>query len=198
MRGEPSKPDVRGLISPLLRMAREYTPTMRCLVLIACACTSTAPGSDEPKPAKEPVVAAIPRDAATVVRHTCQDVAAEIASRAPGAKPVDAADQFDLDGDGVNDSMFRGYCTSMGGNCEYHLFASADGCARYVGTVQATRVASAPRCADSPRNRTPCRITATRMMIHGELYEYFYAYGANGYAEAGVGHKGERPSKRGP
>ena len=30
-------------------------------------------------------------------------------------------------------------------------------------------------------------------MIHGEIYEYFYTYGADGYAESGIGRKGERP-----
>lgn len=55
------------------------------------------------------------------------------------------------------------------------------------------RVTSGPSCADPPKGRVPWRLSASRMMIHGEIYEYFYVYGPGGYHEAGVGHRGDRP-----
>jgi hypothetical protein len=121
-------------------------------------------------------------------------VDADIAQRAPGA--TRAAREIDLDGDGVNDPVFTSYCSMMGGNCETFLYASNDGCPRYAGQVLVTRVTSGPHCADPPRDRTPCRLSASRMMIHGEIYEYFYVYEpGRGYVESGVGHRGERPTK---
>ena len=126
-------------------------------------------------------------------RPGCVDVDADIARRAPHARPAPAGQSIDLDGDGHLDPMFVGGCTMMGGNCDYHLYASGDGCPRYVGQVLVTRVNSGPSCADPPRGRAPCRLSAPRMMIHGEIYEYVYAFGPNGYAEAGVRSRDHGP-----
>jgi len=81
----------------------------------------------------------------------------------------------------------------MGGNCDTYLYASNDGCPRYVGVVQVTQVSSGPRCVEPAKGRAPCRLSASRMMIHGEIYQYFYEHGPDGYVEAGVGHRGESP-----
>lgn len=124
----------------------------------------------------------------------CLDVAADIARRAPDATPVDADRLDDFDGDGVADPDYVVDCGSVGGNCDHHLYGSNHGCARYLGTVLATRVSSGPICWDPPSaDGTPCKISASRMMIHGEIYQYFYDYGPDGYVEAGVGNEGPPP-----
>ncbi len=126
-------------------------------------------------------------------RPGCVDAAADAAKRASSSvKP--AKWQLDLDGDGVVDPAFTSYCSMMGGNCETFLYASNRGCTHFVGQVQETEVASGPRCADAPQGGKPCRLTTSRMMIHGEIYEYFYTYAeATGYVEAGVGDRGPAP-----
>jgi hypothetical protein len=124
----------------------------------------------------------------SVVRAGCIDVAHDLAKRAPDAKPESSP--IDLDGDGVTDPVFSGSCSMMGGNCDTYLYASNDGCPRFVGVVQVTQVSSGPRCVEPAKGRVPCRLSASRMMIHGEIYEYFYEHGPDGYVEAGVGHRG--------
>lgn len=127
----------------------------------------------------------------------CPDLAADAAKRAGGAPVKPARATLDLDGDGVVDPAYTGYCSMMGGNCETYLYASAGSvCPRYVGHVQATEVSSGPSCAEPPVGRAPCRLSASRMMIHGEIYEYFYTYHPAGYAESGVGHEGPSPPSK--
>jgi hypothetical protein len=175
------------------RYAWSILATMRSLLVVALV--GCAPAPTAPTPAAPPATpASSPAATATSpIRAGCVDVASDIAKRAPDAKPGSAA--IDLDGDGVLDPVFTGYCSMMGGNCETYLYASNDGCPRYAGQVQVTRVTSGPTCADPPRGRAPCRLSASRMMIHGEIYEYFYVHGPGGYTEAGVGHRGERPRR---
>ncbi len=160
---------------------------MRSVLLVALAgCVSTAPtpsGSPATAPASAPTSSQPPPG--------CADVTRDLTRRAPDARPSPAS--IDLDGDGALDPMFTGHCSMMGGNCDTYLYASNDGCPRYVGQVQVTRVSAGPSCADPPRDRVPCRLSASRMMIHGEIYEYFYVFAPDGYQEAGVGHQGERP-----
>ena len=74
-----------------------------------------------------------------------------------------------------------------------HVYKDNRGCARYLGKVTVTRVTSGPDCSEPARNGVPCRLSASRMMIHGEIDEYFYVYGPDGYVEDGVGHRGKRP-----
>ena len=79
----------------------------------------------------------------------------------------------------------------MGGNCETFVYASNHGCPRFAGQIQQTEVSESVRCADPPAGGQPCRLSTERMMIHGEIYEYFYTYAAaTGYVESGVGHEG--------
>ena len=158
------------------------------IVLVGCTPTPTAPTAASGSASLATAApAASPAPATTPPRDGCTDVARDIAKRAPEAKPASGKLDLDLDGDGVHDPVYTGYCSMMGGNCDTYLYASGNGCPRYVGQVQVTRVSSGPTCADPPQGRTPCRLSASRMMIHGEIYEYFYVYGPGGYQEAGVG-----------
>jgi hypothetical protein len=50
----------------------------------------------------------------TALSPRCLDVETDIAKQVPEAKP--ASVQIDLDGDGVLDRVFIGYCSMMGGN----------------------------------------------------------------------------------
>lgn len=145
-----------------------------------------------------PVDAAAPApsiDAGFTVVASCPDPAIDAAKRAHGT--VDPARWLlDLDGDGVYDPAYTSYCSMMGGNCATFLYASAGSkCPRFVGQVQVTRVSSGPVCAEPSVGHAPCRLSASRMMIHGEIYEYFYTYSSAGYAESGVGDEGPRPPR---
>jgi len=145
-------------------------------------------------PTSRPAVPATGNTAAPATDSAdCVDVATDIEKRHAGAKRAPADDIPDLDGDGEADTGFIGFCTMMGGNCDYYLYASSRGCPHFAGIVQVTEVSSGVSCAEPPADGTPCKLSASRMMIHGEIYEYFYTYGAGGYVEAGVGHRGDPP-----
>ena len=158
---------------------------------------ATASAKTPPEPTVAMTAPPPAPDAGPPKSGDCVDASRDIEQRVPGAKPVERSDLIDLDGDGVLDPAFTGSCTMMGGNCEHILYGSGRGCARFLGVVTVTRVSSGPRCAEPPRDGQPCRLSASRMMLHGEIYEYFYTYGPGGYVESGVGHRGERPP-RGP
>jgi hypothetical protein len=148
-----------------------------------------APAPAPPAPAPAP-----PAPAAHAHPGCVVDAAKDAAKRQADLERYTS--QLDLDGDGKPDPIFRGFCTMMGGNCDLFVYATGGGCTRFVGKVQQTEVTSSLHCAEPPQGGTPCKLSATRMMIHGELYEYFYVYGPNGYVEAGVGHRGSPPPAR--
>jgi hypothetical protein len=121
----------------------------------------------------------------------CVHVIPDIEQRAPDASPAPDGDIPDLDGDGDIDVGFVESCSTMGGNCDYHLYASNHGCPRYLGSVEVTRVSSGVSCAEPPKDGVPCVLTASRMMIHGEIYDYLYMFRSGSYVESGVFRKGD-------
>lgn len=149
-----------------------------------------------PKTTEPPIIATqkIPPAASATATSACVDPTTDISTRNPSAKPHET--KIDIDGDGTPDQLFSGYCSMMGGNCDTYIYASNQGCPKYLGTVMVTQVSSGPHCVQPAVWPTPCKLSATRMMIHGELYEYFYIYGPSGYQEAGVGHMSAPRHKR--
>ena len=148
------------------------------MALVGCGATPSAPASPHARAMQRP-------------GDDCVDVHADIERRAPGAESMSLS--ADVDGDGVSDQAFRGFCSMMGGNCDVYVYVSHHGCPRFAGQVMVTRVASAPHCAEPPHGDVPCKLSASRMMIHGEIYEYLYDFVDGAYREAGVGHKGPPP-----
>jgi len=162
------------------------------VVLIGCGATPP-PASPPPTTPATATALPIPETTATpaITASNCADPLEDIARRAPDATALSTT--LDLDGDGVSDQAFRGFCTMMGGNCDVFLYASNAGCPRFVGKVIVTRITSGPSCAEPPARLQPCKLSASRMMIHGEVYEYFYELHDGSYREAGVGTKGPSP-----
>jgi len=91
---------------------------------------------------------------------------------------------LDLNGDGVEDLVYRAWCTR---DCTYLLYVADTPCPRFVAELEGT-VIDRPRCDEPAKAGTLCRISLDRMMIHGDLQEYFYRYvPGTGYVEDGHG-----------
>ena len=106
----------------------------------------------------------------------------DIATRSPGAKPVDG---IDVDGDSVLDLVFRA-SADMQGNAEFFFYRVIGACATYLGSMEAF-FANRPYCVAPPQRGTICRMSATRRMYHDDYQETFYEHSEGAFRESGRG-----------
>ncbi len=153
------------------------------LFMLLCGCPQRVAVAPAPAP---PVIA--PHDAGS----SCS---ADIEARAPGAEPVKEA-ELDLDGDGLNDLVFRS-SGDLHGNSKFFLYRVDGACAHFVGSVTAF-IVNTPHCVTRPPKGTICRLSAMRRMMHDDYQETFYEAASGELVEAGAGQYIPTPPNQKP
>lgn len=153
------------------------------LLMLLCGCPQRVAVAPAPAP---PVIA--PHDAGS---SACS---ADIEARAPGAEPVKDA-ELDLDGDGLNDLVFRS-SGDLHGNSKFFLYRVDGACAHFVGSVTAF-IVNTPHCVTRPPKGI-CRLSAMRRMMHDDYQETFYEAASGELVEAGAGQYIPTPPNKKP
>ncbi len=148
---------------------------MKWTLVVAAACGSRSmPREDTPRAVRrEDAPRASRHDAA---QHATEEVPCSALPAAPVKRP-------DLDGDGVPDAVIRKLCGV--GRCDYAIYRAAGDCFVSLGGVEA--LGGAPVCDDAPPHGTPCTLTGTRPLMHGDVVRMVFRFDGRRYSSGRFG-----------
>jgi hypothetical protein len=158
-------------------------------VLLACR-PSAVPSPDVPPDAAASAHETVPAPdaghSAAPKQTSCVDLATALAKeRISSAELVQDDGAIDVDGDGVNELVFRGAPEGFSGNQTFLIYRCASSGPTLLGALPG--FFSVPHCQAPPSRGVACRLVARVRMLHDDYQDELYDMVDGQYVRTGYG-----------